>query len=172
MNKRIFILNGTARSGKDTFADILQEAGIETVHYSYVEFTRTVLRQLGFNVDEKTEKMRKLLCDINDCFEEYGDIPHKDCVSIANDFKSDKISGKCLLIDCREPKKIERLKNELGAQTIFIKSNTEAISSNKADKAVSTKYVYNYYINNTGTLDEFKHNVMAFAKYVGIYKRW
>lgn len=75
MSKRIFILNGVHTSGKDTFVKYINEYGIDVVHYSYVDFTSDMLESKGINIKDKSNKLRKLLCDVNNALEEYNDIP-------------------------------------------------------------------------------------------------
>ena len=162
--KRIFILNGVHSTGKDTFVKYINNFGIDAVHYSYVDFTRNMLDSVGVDINNKTDKIRKLLCDINNALEEYNDIPFKNCCNIADDFKNDWLEGNWLIIDCREPKKIERLKQKLNAKTIFIKSNKKITADNVADKAVAEYYQYDYIIDNTGTLDDLKAITLDFVK--------
>ena len=129
LDKRIFVLNGVHSTGKDTFVKYINEYGVDAVHYSYVDFTRNMLDSVSIDANNKTDKMRKLLCDINNALEEYDDIPFKDCCEIADDLKNDWIEGDWLIIACRESKKIERLKQKLNAKTIFIKSNKKISES-------------------------------------------
>lgn len=162
----IFILNGVHSTGKDTFVKYINSFGIEAIHYSYVDFTRNMLDSVGVDVNNKNNKMRKLLCDINNALEEYNDIPFKDCCNVADDFKNDWLEGNWLIIDCREPQKIERLKQKLNAKTIFIKFNKKITADNVADKAVTEDYQYDYIIDNTGTLDDLKANTLDFVKLI------
>lgn len=164
MTKKIFILNGVHTSGKDTFVKYINEYGIDAVHYSYVDFTRDMLESKGVNVKDKSNKLRKLLCDVNNALEEYGDIPFKDCLSIANNFHQNWLDGDWLFIDCREPKKIERLKQALNAMTVFVKSNKIIAADNSADKAVAENYKYDYVVQNTGSLDDLRNNTINFIK--------
>lgn len=168
LQKRIFILNGVHSTGKNTFVKYINEYDVKTIHYSYVDFTRNILKEAGFNVDNKTNKMRKLLCDINNFLEEYDDIPFKDCCEVANNFNANLIEADWLIIDCREPQKIERLKQELNAKTIFIKSDKKITADNSADKAVAEDYKYDYIINNTGSLEDFKVNILNFLDFFNL----
>ena len=167
MNKQIFILNAKATAGKDTFIKKLNEY-IPTIHYSYVEFTREMFRNMGIAVDEKTEKMRKLLCDVNNSLEEYNDIPFADCLEIYMDFMN-SMFDECdiLVIDCREPEKIDRLKNAInGAFTVFIDNiNVPLITSNSADAKVMD-YIYDYVVNNNGGLNNLDREVEKFVEYI------
>lgn len=166
IDRKIFILNGVHSTGKDTFVKYINDFGINAFHTSYVDFTRFMLSEARIDVKNKTDKMRKLLCDVNTALEEYDDIPFKDCCEIANDFNKNWIDDDWLIIDCREPKKIERLKQKLNAKTIFIKSDKKITADNSADKAVAEDYEYDYIIDNTGSLDDLKNNTMEFIKTV------
>ena len=157
MSKRIFILNGVHTSGKDTFVKYINEYGIDAVHYSYVDFTRDMLESKGINIKDKSNKLRKLLCDVNNALEEYDDIPF-------NNFHQNWLEGDWLFIDCREPKKIERLKQALNAKTVFVKSNKTITADNSADKAVAENYEYDYVVQNTGSLDDLRNNTIDFIK--------
>lgn len=162
MKKKIFILNGVHSAGKDTFVEYLKECGVKTLHYSYVSFTRAMLACWLTDISTKTIKMRKLLYDVNKALEEYDDIPFKDCLVTAEMFM-DSEAYNCLVIDCREPAKIERLKQALGAETIFMKSDKTVTANNTADIAVLESYEYNYVIDNTGTLDDLKSKTKIFV---------
>ena len=162
LNKRVFILNGVHRSGKDTFVRYLNDIGIYAVHYSYVDFTREMLKSKGIDINNKSNKLRKLLCDVNNALEEYDDIPFKDCLDIVDNFYQGWLEGDWLFIDCREPKKIERLKQAVNAKTVFIKSNEAITANNSADKAVASDYKYDYAIENIGTLEDFYNNISLF----------
>lgn len=164
MTKKIFILNGVHASGKNTFVKYINEYGIDAVHYSYVDFTRDMLESKGVNVKDKSNKLRKLLCNVNNALEEYDDIPFKDCLSIADNFYQNWFEGDCLFIDCREPKKIERLKQALNAKTVFVKSNKIITADNLADKAVAENYKYDYVVQNIGSLDDLRNNTIDFIK--------
>lgn len=166
MNTQVIILNGKATSGKNSFVDKLNEY-IPTTHYSYVDFTREMLRNMGIPVDEKTEEMRKLLCDINNCLEEYNSIPFTDCMDVYSDFLSGLYESDVLVIDCREPEKIERLKNSMdGAITVFVDNvNVPLITTNSADSKVMD-YVYDYVVNNSGNINNLDKEVERFAEYI------
>lgn len=171
MSKKMFILNGVHSTGKDTFVKYINEFGVDAVHYSYVDFTRSMLDNAGIDINNKTNEMRKLLCDVNNSLEEYDDIPFKDCCEVAFDFMADFIEGDWLIIDCREPTKIERMKQKFieedyYVKTVFIKSNKPIFADNVADKAVAEEFEYDYIIDNTATLNDFSNNIKTFIKEV------
>lgn len=165
INRQIFILNGVHSAGKDTFVKFVNELGVKAFHTSYVDFTRNILSEV-INVKNKANKTRKLLCNVNNALEEYDDIPFKACCQITNDFKMGKLGYDWLIIDCREPRKIERLKQTFDAKTIFIKSDKKITADNSADKAVAENYEYDYIIDNTGSLENLKANTLAFVNQI------
>jgi dephospho-CoA kinase len=161
-NKLIVILNGNATSGKNTFVEFVNDV-IPTVHYSYVDYTRNMLHDAGIDVDNKSDKIRKLLCDVNNALEEYGDIPYNDCKDVTLDFLSDAYESNILFIDCREPEKIERMKKNFGAITVFINSDVECITTNSADAKVAILYKYDFIVDNTDTLNNLREEVRRFT---------
>ena len=121
-----------------------------------------MLKSKGIDINNKSNKLWKLLCDVNNALEEYDDIPFKDCLDIVDNFYQGWLEGDWLFIDCREPKKIERLKQAVNANTVFIKSNKAITANNSVDKAVTSDYKYDYAIENVGTLEDFYNNISLF----------
>lgn len=159
MNKQIFITNGMARCGKDTFAKFLNEF-VPTLKYSSIDKVKEIAKLCGWD-GKKTEKDRKFLSDLKLLTTDYSDMPFKAIEYKVNEFKLDD-NFKVMLIDIREPNEIEKAKNIFGAKTILITNNKiKNINSNIADANVFN-YTYDYVINNNGTLDEFRKNVKEF----------
>lgn len=158
MKKKIFITNGMARSGKDTFAKFMNEL-IPTKKYSSIDVVKEYMSLLGIE-GEKTEKYRKLLSDMKYALSNYDDIPFKSIQKEIDKFLNS--DDQVMLIDIREPKEIKRACKEFGAKSIFIvNSRVKNITSNSADANVYN-YNYDYIIENNGTLDEFKNETKKF----------
>ena len=152
-----------ARCGKDTFAKYLNEI-IPTLKYSSIDKVKEIAELCGWD-GGKSEKDRKFLSDLKLLTSNYSDMAFNSVKKEVNIFLSDNLH-KVLLIDIREPDEIERAKNEFNAKTILIENNNiDIINSNMADSNVFD-YAYDYIIENNETLDEFKENVMCFAKEV------
>ena len=67
-----------------------------------------------------------------------------------------------LIFDIREPDEIERAVKEFNAITVFIKNdNIMPVTSNSSDANVEN-YNYDYYVENNGTLDDFRDSVRTF----------
>lgn len=161
MDKHIYITNGVARCGKDTFAKLLNEF-VPTIKYSSIDKVKSIAKECGWN-GGKTEKDRKFLSDLKCLTSEYSDLPFKDISRFINVFLAVGDS-KVLLIDIREPDEIARAKQEFGAETILIvNQNIPHITSNMADRNVYN-YKYDWVVRNNGTINDFRETVKKFAK--------
>lgn len=160
MNKKIFITNGMARCGKDTFATYLNEF-IPTLKYSSIDKVKEIITLCGWD-GGKTERDRKFMSDFKMLTSAYSDMPFKAIEEKVSEFLKDDIH-EVMLIDIREPKEIERAKDTFNAETILVKNDrVDIITSNDGDAGVFD-YEYDYIIENNGTLDEFKENISIFV---------
>lgn len=166
--KKIYIVNGMARCGKDTFAGFL--GGIIPTHkYSSVTKIKEIAKMCGWD-GGKTEKDRKFLSDLKVLTTKYSDLAFKDIKAMVEWFKT-KSPCEVLLIDIREPNEIHRARHEFGAKTILIKNdNIPMINSNMADAGVFN-YEYDYILENNGTLDDFRETVARFAEEEGLCRK-
>ena len=77
-----------------------------------------------------------------------------------------------VFIDCREPKEIQRLVDELGAHTIIIRRrSSEEIARTLQYNSSDLDYLgYNYdlSIDNDGTLDDFEESIIEFINAQGL----
>ena len=161
--KKVFITNGSAGNGKDTFAEFLSKY-ISVFKYSSVDLVKEMFETVGISKDNKTEKKRKLWSDGKDMLTQYDDIPFKDIKSIVTDFKDNKIETEVLLIDIREPEEIARAVKTFGAETILIRNpNAKKIESNHADRDVEN-YEYDYIIENDGSLEQLGKMANLFVR--------
>lgn len=160
MNKQIFITNGMARCGKDTFAKFLNEI-IPTLKYSSIDKVKNIAKLCGWN-GGKSDKDRKFLSDLKLLTSDYSDMPFEAIKQKVDNFMKDK-KHSVMLIDIREPEEIERAKTAFDAKTILIENKkVRFIQSNMADANVFN-CTYDYIIENNGTLNEFKENIKKFA---------
>ena len=175
MNKQIFILNGTARAGKDTFAYLLNER-YPTKHISSITPVKKAAETLGWS-GEKTPEYRKFLCEFKKFLNSQGDTIWDYLDKEVASFREDK-ETQILLIDIREPDEIKKAVERYGAKTILIeRQETVRIGSyvgiitsqtraseivNDADLNVDC-HNYDYRIPNLGTLEDFKAIVREFA---------
>ena len=162
MVKKVYVTNGSAGNGKDTFAEFLSKH-ISVFKYSSIDLVKEMFEVVGISKENKTEKKRKLWSDAKDMLTQYDDIPFKDVASIVADFKSNKIETEILLIDIREPEEIARAVETFGAETILIDNpNVRKIDSNHADANVKN-YKYDYIVENDGTLEQLNKAASVFC---------
>lgn len=160
---KVFIINGMARAGKDTFCNYVSEMYKNTYHFSIVDLVKTCAKQLGWN-EEKDEKGRKFLCELKRITDEYDDRNFQRVKQTIEHITTDDM---VFLVDMREPQDIERARKELNAKVVFIKnSNVPIINSNYADAGVFD-INYDIEIDNSGTLDDLKEKAEDFIyKYI------
>lgn len=160
---KVFIINGMARAGKDTFCKYVSEMYKDTYHFSIVDLVKTYAKQLGWN-EEKDEKGRKFLCELKRITDEYDDRNFQRVKQTIEHIATDDM---VFLVDMREPQDIERARKELNAKVVFIKnSNVPIINSNYADAGVFD-INYDIEIDNSGTLDDLKDKARDFIdKYI------
>ena len=164
MNKQIIITNGSGTSGKDSFAECINEIIPSFVYkYSSIDLVKRASEILGWN-GGKTEKDRKFLSDMKVLATQYNDSPFNDIKAIVKDFNENKIDTEILMIDIREPEEIARAVKEFNAISVLIKrNNIKKITSNMADANVEN-YNYDYIINNDGTLEDLKTKAIIFIQ--------
>ena len=162
MIKLVFIVNGMARCGKDTFAQFVGDL-VPTKKISSIDKVKNIARQCGWDGVSKTEKDRKFLSDLKVLTSEYSDMPMRYICDLYNEFIRDS-EHVVLLIDIREPENIKVAKQLFNATTILIRNkNVKQINSNMADANVEN-YDYNYILENNGSLDEFRDITNDFMK--------
>lgn len=160
MNKKVFITNGMARCGKDTFAMFLNEF-VPTLKYSSIDKVKEIAALCGWD-GGKTEKDRKFLSDLKMLTTEFSNMPFKAMQEKVSEFLKDNVH-KVMLIDIREPEEIEKAKDAFNAETILIKNDrVDVITSNDGDAGVFD-YAYDFVIENEGTLEDFKENIKVFV---------
>lgn len=160
--KRIFITNGVGGSGKDTFAELLNEI-VPVYKYSSIDKVKEIARQCGWT-GGKTERDRKFLSDLKLLTTEYSDLSYNYVDAHVHNFLADyETRWQVMLIDIREPEEIEKAKQAFKAETILIENpRVPDILSNMADANVRN-YDYDYVIHNDGTLEDFKRTIQAWA---------
>ena len=161
MNKQIFITNGMARCGKDTFAKFLNEI-IPTLKYSSIDKVKNIAKLCGWN-GGKSDKDRKFLSDLKLLTSDYSDMPFEAIKQKVDNFMKDK-KHSVMLIDIREPEEIKKVVDRINALTLLITSKrVEKITSNKSDASV-LEYDYDDIISNDGTIEELEVKAKSYVK--------
>lgn len=163
---KVFVVNGLPTSGKTTFEEIVQEEannrGI-TVHLtSIIDIVKICAESLGWE-GTKTPADRKFLSDLKDALEDWRDIPFR---SVRANYKiARNTSADLLFIDAREPKDIERIKQEFGAESVLIHRD-EVVNQELSNHADSNVYetTYDYIIYNNADLNNLRESAIIFLE--------
>lgn len=163
MSIHIFVLNGSPRSGKDTFCTLMEDHGV-VKHYSYVDFTRTMLDKMRVDYRKKTDRDRQLLETINNALEAYDDIPMKDiCENVIYAIAKADFRNLFIFVDIRKPENIKRFIEKFpDAKTLYIDDGKELSNATESDHSVKD-YDYDYYVMNDGSLGDLKKKVDSFV---------
>lgn len=168
-NKKIFIMNGSGASGKDTVADIIKKY-LPIMKYSSIDGVKEYAKMMGWR-GTKTEKDRKFLSELKRILIEYNDFPCRDVSNVLEDFLQDFCPKQICIIDIREADEIDKIKekfNDCHIITILVRTNrVEKIVSNEADKNVDD-YNYDYILENYGTLEDLEESVVSLLKDLGL----
>lgn len=157
--KKIIIINGTGGSGKDTLCNICDKY-IPTLNISSVDTIKQSAKILGWN-NGKTEKDRLFLSNLKLLSTRYNNHPYEYIKENINKFL-DRSYCKIMFIHIREPKEIDKVKQEFNCKTLLVvNSNVKQITSNIADANV-LNYKYDYIIDNSGNLEELEIKVNNF----------
>ena len=168
----LIVINGYPEAGKDTFVKMFAEAAGEenVLNVSTIDCVKSIAIKCGWD-GSKTPENRKFLSDLKDVLSRWGDVPYKNVmtsinywlaarnVQMAHRFGTDciwKAPRGFIFVHCREPEEIKKFVERNDAITVFIKrpGNNQEIYNNHADENVE-KYLYDYVINNDGTLEAF-----------------
>ncbi len=71
MANKLIIINGVARSGKDTFIDIFKSLNPNTINISSIDKVKELAREMGWD-GTKDDKSRKFLSDLKDLWTDYN----------------------------------------------------------------------------------------------------
>ena len=139
---------------------------------STIDCVKTVAKMFNWDGD-KNERDRKMLSDLKDLMTNYNDYPFKHIVTQISDWlrydnsrPNDMYDHSFLFVHCREPKEIERLKNQFPLYTFTLlvqNPKKEKITSNHADKNVED-YNYDFVVVNDSDLVALRKVAVEFYK--------
>ena len=160
---KILCINGQGGAGKDSFVNFCGSERRGVFNFSMVDGIKEVARRAHWN-GSKDLKDRKFLSDLKDLIDEYNDFSFREveenitrCFKYYDrywrDFTDCKVEP-VFFVHAREPKDIQRWKDEHGARAVIVRRNEiEGKYGNHADDQVFD-FDYDYIIYNQGTLDE------------------
>ena len=176
MLHKLIIINGTARTGKDTFVAYCGRQWRLT-HRAICEMYSTVkpikeMFRVGYDIQEKdmkTPQNRLLLSGIKDLLTKHGDLPFKAMLRIATYLEDCGVGWNKNLFFAmvREPKEIAKLVQEYPdkAITVLVSRKVDTIPNNPSDQNV-WEYSYDYVVNNNGSLEDLKMEAKKFCEFI------
>ena len=173
MSNTIIMINGSARSGKNTVVEYMtnaldkQTGGI--LHYSSTIAPFKELALNHFNWDtNKDEAGRKLLSDLKMAYIEYNpDFIINFVISNLN--MLDPHPHNILVIDSREVDEIKRVKLyfpqiKYKVVTLLIERPDQEVPNNVGDMNVTRGITYDYVICNNGSKELLEQKVIKFMQ--------
>lgn len=155
---RIAVINGSGGVGKDTFVNFIKENYPfgTIVNVSTIDSVKAAARKLGWD-GIKDEKGRYFLSELKYFANKYYPIS----LNTVYQAIEDNPRASCIFVHCREPKEIDKIKEEFDAITILVKNNNVEVADNYSDQNVEN-YNYDYIIDNNGTLYDLEKTAKAF----------
>lgn len=145
---------------------------ITTNNISTIDYVKNIARMFGWN-GEKSEKDRKMLSDLKDLMTVYNDYPFKRITAQITDWlrydktrPNDMYDHSFLFVHCREPKEIDRIKNQFPNDTFTLlvqNPKVAKITGNHADKEVEN-YNYDFTVVNDSDLIALRKVAIDFYK--------
>lgn len=177
MRDTCIIVNGRARSGKNTsvefIREILAEKKIATYEKSTIDPIIDLLSSVGIDTSAKTDADRKLLADVGNSLEEYNSYRStKTFERIKKFHNQDPTTTSVAFTYTREARVMETLKklcsdNGIQCLTLFIVNpRIEAKTTNEADAEVEAYYEYDYRLMNDSGLDMLKQRCYDYVSYL------
>lgn len=165
MINQLYIINGSAGVGKDSFVRAYS-MNTPVVNYSSIALVKKIGALCGIDPNDKCEENRKWWSDMKIFLTRNGDIPFKDVVKKIEwaNARPDLVS---VFIHIRESYDIRKLKEKYpNVITLLVKNNrVEQITSNAGDADVFN-YDYDIEVFNHGSIDDLNIAAEALYKYV------
>ena len=159
--KKVVVVNGYPNSGKTEFELFVAKHIPSTIYSSIDPAKDYAKRYFGWN-GEKTEEWRRFLSELKKFLVDEFDLIFNEINNRVNTFYIS--DSKIIMIDSREPKEIERFKKVFKGITLFVKNDRVGkITSNESDANVEN-YIYDYIIENNGTLEDLEQKAIEFIK--------
>lgn len=161
-NHFVVLVNGFARTGKDTVVQMMTqqliERDYEVTEFSSIEPIRTMLKKLGIPVHLKTDAERDLMAEVGAALEKYNGYRTSACLQLAQDFfavADDKHA--VMFLHMREMDLITKMRALLISRGLEMKTllverpGVKATAQNSADQNVM-QMSYDLVIRNNGGL--------------------
>lgn len=145
---------------------------IITNNISTIDCVKNIAKMFNWN-GEKSEKDRKMLSDLKDLMTVYNDYPFKRITAQITDWlrydktrPNDMYDHSFLFVHCREPKEIDRIKNQFPNDTFTLlvqNPKVAKVTGNHADREVEN-YNYDFTVVNDSDLRALRKVAIDFYK--------
>lgn len=158
--KIVVIINGQGGVGKDTICEILSRH-YRVTNVSSIDPIKEIARAHGWQ-GEKDPKARKFLADLKRAFVAYNDLPNVYLKEKYAAFLEDA-QGQILFVHIREADQIDAFKRSVGIRcvTLLVRGRSRGALGNLSDDETGA-YAYDYYYDNTGSLERLEGDVVRF----------
>lgn len=170
--RKIIIINGYPRSGKDTFIDICNElTDGKVARVSIIDPVKDIAAKCGWG-GSKYARDRQFLCNLKNLLTEYNGYPMSWLNSEVCKFIPSTNNKDILFVTMREKADIEKFKKTWPrAETMLIiriQARDEYMKLNDSEKNPADSYIYevnyDHCIPNHGSLDDLKAEAKAFLE--------
>lgn len=156
----VIIVNGYPEAGKDEFVGMAGEK-YKIYHHSTIDRCKEIARFVNWN-GVKDDKSRLMLSDLKKWYIKYFDGVFVDftervkrCKAIGIDF---------LFVVSREPEEINRISRwcyleGIDCKYVFVRRGEPRLYGNSSDDNVLKGLEPDIYLNNNGSLDDFRESV-------------
>lgn len=161
MRRVVVLVNGSAGAGKDTaiamMRGLLQSFGWSTENYSSIDPVRELLGNAGIDVSVKTGADRDLLAEVGYSVEKHSSFRTLAVVARFMRFAAGRSNPHMMFVSIREHELVEKMTRTLTREGVevkwmFVDRPVSKITSNAADANVPHKGLYEYIIDNSGSL--------------------
>ncbi len=170
--RRTILINGPGGTGKDEVVKIAKDIlDIPVYNISSITPVMEMAKLMGWD-GKKDSKSRKLLSDLKDLWIEYNNGPINQLIKTVDeiDDQYNPPDPYLIFIHIREPYEIEKFKsNYPDTATVLLKRDKTEKYNNGSDQFID-EYIYDYTVENNGTLDELKDSVETLLKDLNILK--
>lgn len=155
---KIILINGSGGVGKDSFVNFVRNNYFNhtVINVSTIDNVKIAARELGWD-GVKDEKGRKFLSELKQLANNYYPIS----LNVIRNAINDNPRASVIFVHCREPKEIDKIKEEFDITTILIKNDRVKVPDNNSDKSVQD-YNYDYIIDNNGSLYDLERTAKRF----------
>ena len=164
---KVIIINGAARTGKDTFVEMVgNEIRTEVINLSTIDPVKNAMKRLGWDGVTKDDVSRQMMAELKQMWIRHMNGPFNYIIRTINDIMAiqdgDDVN---FFVHCREPEEIQKLKDryKYDGISLLIKRDGLHVPKNGADDIVEN-FIYDHMVDNSGSLELLKFYAREFIE--------